>query len=231
MSKEIVLSARMDMLLKLAGKGKTLADVGCDHGYVSIAAVQRNAFEKAIAMDINQGALEAAKNNAKEYGVFEKIDFRLSNGFEKLAIKEADIALVAGMGGPLICDILSRNIEVAKSLKNIVLSPQSEIPEFRKFIMENGFGIEDEDMIKDEGKYYFAFRVSSQKQADYPFGKLGLKYGGILLKKKHPVLKEYLEKQKSVNLELMEKPGIKGTPKAEEFKAEYECINESMECF
>lgn len=231
MSKEIILSARMETLINMAGRGKTLADVGCDHGYITIAAIKRKAFEKVVAMDINKGPLEAAKSNAKEYGVFEKIDFRLSNGLDKLKQNEADTILIAGMGGPLICDILSRNMETAKSAKELVLSPQSEVPEFRRFVLKNGFKIVDEDMVKDEGKYYFVFKLSLSEKNGYPHGEAGIRYGGILLEKKHPVLKEYLEKQKKVALELMEKPGIKGTKKAEEFELEYRYINESMESF
>lgn len=231
MNTKITLSARMEMLLAMAGEGKTFADIGCDHGYVTIAAIQRNLFQKGIAMDINKGPLEAAKNNARTYGVSSFAEFRLSNGLEKLSENEADTILIAGMGGPLICDILSREMKVAKSAEKLILSPQSDIPAFRKFVLDNGFKIEDEDMIKDEGKYYFAFKLSVSDDNEYPFGELGLRYGGLLLKKKHPVLKEYLEKQKLITLELMEKPGIAGTPKAEEFKTEYRYLNESMECF
>ena len=231
MGKNIILSARMETLMNMAGKGKTLADIGCDHGYITIAAIQRNAFDSVIAMDINKGPLEAAKSNAKEYGVFEKIDFRLSNGLDKLEQNEADTILIAGMGGPLICDILSRNMENAKSAKKLVLSPQSDVPEFRKFVLSNGFMILDEEIVRDEGKYYFVFSLSPSEKNDYPRGEAGIRYGGILLEKRHPVLREYLEKQREVILELKEKPGIKGTKKAEEFEVEYKYINESMESF
>ena len=231
MDKKVSLSGRMEMLLKLAGAGTTLSDVGCDHGYVTIAAVQRGLFERAIAMDINKGPLEAAKANAKSYGVFEKVEFRLSNGLQKLELNEADTILIAGMGGPLVCDILRAKMDVAKNARKLILSPQSEIPEFRKFVLDNGFDIEDEDIIKDEGKFYFAFRIAKSKNAIYPKGDLGIKFGGFLLERKHPVLKEYLEWQKNVVSKLLEKEGIKNTPKADAFIEELELINESMESF
>jgi len=231
MSKDIALSVRMEALVSMMDKGTILSDVGCDHGYVTIAALQRGIFEKVIAMDINKGPLEAAKNNAREYEVFDKIDFRLSDGLDRLEENEADTILVAGMGGPLICDILSKNIKVVKSAKNIILSPQSEVSDFRKFVLENDLKIEDEELVNDDGKYYFIFKISPSKETDYPFGELGLRYGGLLLKKRHPLLKEYLVKQKKVISDLMEKPGIKGTPKEEEFKTELNYINESMESF
>ncbi|MCQ2535871.1 MAG: class I SAM-dependent methyltransferase [Lachnospiraceae bacterium] len=231
MDKAINLSGRMEKILDMAGKGQTIADIGCDHGYVSIAAVKRNLFSEAIAMDINKGPLESAKANAQNFGVSANIDFRLSNGLEKLHQNEADTILIAGMGGPLICEILSANMDVAKSAKKLVLSPQSEIPEFRKFVLENGFRIDEEEMVKDEGKYYFVFCLSPSEENDYPAGELGICYGGLLLEKKHPVLKEFLLKQKDVVSTLLEKDGIKGTSKAESFKEELRKINESMESF
>ena len=39
-------------------------------------------------------------------------------------------------------------------MNNLVLQRQSEIEEVRRYIYAEGFHIEEEDMVEEEGKYY-----------------------------------------------------------------------------
>ena len=41
--------------------GNRLADVGTDHGYIPIVLVQEKIIPSALAMDVNPGPLERAK--------------------------------------------------------------------------------------------------------------------------------------------------------------------------
>lgn len=194
--KNIVLSQRMQMVADMVSKGNVLADIGCDHGFVSIYLLENGICPKVIAMDVNEGPLLRAKEHIEERGLSSYIDVRLSDGMEKLLLGEAESVLIAGMGGRLVVKILTDCMDKAKALKEIVLQPQSELHLVRQFLMDTGFHIIQEDMVKDNDKFYPAMRVAWNEEKAQALSGEELWYGPLLLKEKHPVLQEYLEKEK-----------------------------------
>lgn len=197
MKREIVLSDRMQMVADMVSRGNVLADIGCDHGFVSIYLLENKICPKVIAMDVNEGPLLRAGEHIKERGLTSYIDIRLSDGMDKLLIKEADSILIAGMGGRLVIKILSDCIEKAKALKEIILQPQSELHLVRRFLTESGFHILEENMVKDNGKFYPAMRVVWREEKTPELSEEELWYGPCLLERKHPVLQEYLKMEKA----------------------------------
>ena len=145
--------------VKNASSFKVVADVGCDHGYVSIYLVQSGIAGRAIAMDVRKGPLSGAGDNIREYGLSEKIETRLSDGLTALLPGEADALVIAGMGGKLMIRILRDGNPKVLGLKEAILQPQSDIDEFRRFLRSEGYVIADEKIILDEGKYYFPMHV------------------------------------------------------------------------
>lgn len=162
--KKITLSKRLEAVAGLIERDGTLADVGTDHGYIPIAMVLRGHAEKAIAMDLRTGPLERAREHITAYGLEDRIETRLSDGVSALAENEADSIVVAGMGGELVIHILETGKAVCKSVKELILQPQSEIDEVRKYLRENGYQIADEDMVEEEQKYYPMMRVIPQEE-------------------------------------------------------------------
>ena len=137
----------------------TAADVGCDHGYVSIYLVQNNIADKAIAMDVRKGPLSGALSNIKDYGYEDRITTRLSDGLKELGEGEADALVIAGMGGGLMVRILS-DCDINKlGIKKAVLQPQSELCEFRRYIRGKGYSIVREKVVLEDGKYYFPMEI------------------------------------------------------------------------
>ena len=148
------LSKRMMCLANMVTPGKRIADIGCDHALVSIYLVSEGISPKVLAMDIGEGPLEAAKANIEKYGLSESIETRLSDGMSELKPGETDGALIAGMGGLTIVGILEKGLHNISSGYELVLSPQSEIPEVRAFLRTHGIKIIDEEMIIEDDKYY-----------------------------------------------------------------------------
>ena len=58
-------------------------------------------------MDLRVGPLSKARDNIHEYGLDDKIRTVLSDGFEAYEPRMGDTAVIAGMGGELIIDILA----------------------------------------------------------------------------------------------------------------------------
>ncbi len=188
----VQLSKRLSAVAQLVTITGILADVGTDHGYIPVYLTGKEQIKKAIAMDVNQGPLERAQEHIRQYGLENRIETRLSDGLQALKPKEVEGIVIAGMGGNLMKRILMQGEQVAHTAKELILQPQSEIMEFRKFLWESGYNIVAEDMVLEDGKYYPMMRVVYENaQKEIP-DVLALKYGEKLLEQKHPVLKQYL---------------------------------------
>ncbi|MDD3221477.1 MAG: class I SAM-dependent methyltransferase [Lachnospiraceae bacterium] len=190
------ISKRLEQVAGMVPKGTRLADVGTDHGYVPLWLLERGLITSAIGMDVNKGPLLRAEENRNKYGFQEMMELRLSDGLEKLKPGEADTVLAAGMGGPLMIRILEEGTSVLMDIDTLVLQPQSEIASVRRYLLEHDFRIQEEIMLVDEGKYYMAMKAvhgitDGWTETEYLFGK-------HLLENKHPVLLEYLKKEKAL---------------------------------
>lgn len=199
----VKISNRLMTAAALVTQGYTLADVGTDHGYIPIYLLQQKKIPSAIAMDINEGPLERAKEHIALYGLQAYIQTRLSDGVAALKPGEVEAVLIAGMGGGLVMHILKDGEKVCQSAKELILQPQSEIERVREFLREEGYTILAEDMVYEDGKFYPMMKVQYQgenenAQKASEVLKLSDLYGGLLLQNRHPVLKTFLEKEKLI---------------------------------
>lgn len=234
------LSKRLQAVACLVTPGLRVADVGCDHAYISIYLAQNNISPKVIAMDINQGPLDRAAENINRYGLGDRIDIRKSNGIEKLRRDEADAILIAGMGGALTAQILINHVKVLSSIHELILQPQSEIFKVRKMLDGIGFFITKENMIKEDGKYYFMMKAESKtNREDLCLYELSREehfhYGRLLLEQKNSILKEFLKKEqrqyKGINQALSEETGQKSVERQKEIQDKLELIRQGLEYF
>lgn len=204
------LSDRMAAVAGLVPAGVTACDIGCDHGFVAIHLVEAGVCPGMIAMDIHKGPLLRAKEHIKSAGLSTYIDTRLSDGLEAFEAGEAECMIAAGMGGRLIVKILSDCPEKVKSLRYLVLQPQSELSFVRGYLRRQGFVIRKEDMILEDGKFYPMMLVETGasgedsrkdpvengrirvKKAAYWEG-LEDEFGPCLIRDSHPVLLQYLD--------------------------------------
>ena len=199
----VKISKRLMTAAALVTQGYTLADVGTDHGYIPIYLLQQEKIPSAIAMDINEGPLERAKEHIALYGLQAYIQTRLSDGVAALKPGEVEAVLIAGMGGGLVMHILKDGEKVCQSAKELILQPQSEIERVREFLREEGYTILAEDMVYEDGKFYPMMKVQYQGENENAQKapevlKLSDLYGGLLLQNRHPVLKTFLEKEKLI---------------------------------
>ncbi len=211
-AEQVVLTKRLQMLADMITMGNALVDVGCDHGYLSLYAVQQGISPKALAMDVRKGPLQAAEEHVETANLTDYITLRISDGLKEYNIGEAQTLVCAGMGGPLMEKILTDSMEKVRSLKELILQPQSEIQQFRAFLRQNGFTIVAEDAVMDADKYYCAMKVvpeateSEISPLELPddVQELYDRYGEHLLKSKHPVLLAFIDSQLESAVQLRE---------------------------
>jgi len=191
------LSLRLTEVKKTVINCDTACDVGCDHGFIAIELVREGKAQKVIACDINKGPLEAAAKNISLAGFNDRIETRLSNGFEKIRAEDnINAVVIAGMGGSLMSKILEEGKGVSQSVEQFVLQPQSEIFLVRKWLRDNGYNIVQEKIVLDMGKYYF---IIDARPGVSPIYEEKIQYlydnfSGYLIEHKDPMLRQYLEK-------------------------------------
>lgn len=232
----VQLSERLRAVADLAGEAEVVADVGTDHGYIPVFLVSSGKAERAVAMDVNEGPLLRAREHILQFDLEARIETRLSDGMKELTPGEAQVIVIAGMGGALMMRILAEGEAVARAAKRLVVQPQSEIFAFRRFLTEQGYHIVDENMVYEDGKYYSMMAVEWATQArdsqsritEMPDGKDGgsvmteadLKYGPLLLAGRHPVLHRYLLYQKKQKQKILENIGKNARQNVSERRAQ-----------
>lgn len=185
------LSQRLFAIAAQVPSGSRIADIGTDHGYIPIFLYQTNKIRKAIAADIHIGPLEKAKRNIISHHGEHIIETRLGDGLEKILPGEVDVLIIAGMGGMLMIDILKKGMDVVQSCTKLILQPQLDMDQVRRYLHTIGFMIQSEQMVLEDGKYYTIITAvrgneAYEKEEFYTFGKR-------LIEQKDEVLRGYLE--------------------------------------
>ena len=87
------------------------------------------------------------------------------------------------------------------SVPELVLEPQSELKKVRRYLAENGWKITDENMVLEDGKFY---PVLKAVRGTMCLTETEALYGPVLLRKKHEVLRQYLDRERQVLLRAAE---------------------------
>ena len=231
----MVLSERLMMSIGMIPEGRVVADVGCDHARVAIWLVKNGIAPRVIATDLRPGPLSHADANIAYFHCEDRVETRLSDGLHELQPSEAEVILIAGMGGALTVRILSEGTEQMKAATDLVLQPQSERGAVRRFLLANDYAIIEEACCIEDGKFYNSIhavnisRGSQQKNsanlhetlmnteytdAEYEFGRL-------LLQEKNAVLYEYLKNEHRKALIVKENLETNNTESARERLPEF----------
>ena len=158
------LTERLKAVAKMIPKCNTIADIGTDHAYIPIYAVENDISSYSIACDVNEGPLKIAEKNIKNHLLEDKIKTRLSNGLDKIDLDEADTIVIAGMGGQLISEIILNDIDKITEKTTLVLQPMIAQSDLRRFLFENEFSIIDERLAREGNKIYNIIKALKKRQ-------------------------------------------------------------------
>ena len=155
---KLPISSRLLACAGFVAPGDRVADIGCDHGYLSIHLLVNGIASAVIASDINEGPLQSAVRNAEKYGVRDKIRFFLSDGVRNIP-RDFDTLVCAGMGGDTMIHILESAPWLKSTQYRLVLQCQSKTPMLRRYLSETGWIIRDEIVLKDGRFLYTVMEV------------------------------------------------------------------------
>lgn len=207
------LRPRLEAVAAMVQGSDTLADVGCDHGRLTVSLLQRNMIQRALALDISAPSLDKARALAERCGLGSKIELRLSNGLLGLNAGEADAVVLSGMGGLLIARLLDQGAKAARAAERIVMQPMGGSSDLRRYLCNNRFRILDEELVYDGGRFYQVIKAAdgeaAQRPPGWPEGIFG--FGWVNLEKNAPTLIKLLDRLYEGNdrrLALAKKKGV-----------------------
>ena len=158
--RQLELSPRLQLLADWVPRGARFADVGTDHAYLPVWLTLHGRVTSAIASDLRKGPLERARETGRTYGA-EGIDYRLGDGLVGIRPEEADTIVIAGMGGENIASILAAAPWTADGEHTLLLSPHTKAEELRLFLMDHGYAICREALVRDRGTLYPVMEVTA----------------------------------------------------------------------
>ena len=190
---KLPLSDRLLACASFVKKGDRVADIGCDHGYLSIHLLTSGIAKSCIASDVNEGPLQSAMRNGRKYGVVSKMEFCLSDGVRDIP-RDFDSMVCAGMGADTMMHILSDAPWLKDSKYRLILQCQSKRPELRQWLYDEGYRINRETLAKD-GKFVYTI-MEVVYDPGHGISPAQTYITQQLLEDNHPLLPEYYERVK-----------------------------------
>lgn len=151
------LTPRLHAIAEQVPQGAVFADVGTDHAYLPVWLLLEGRIDHAIAADLRKGPLSRAQETAAQYGVTDKVSFRLCDGLTGIREGETDCIAIAGMGGETIAAILEAAPWTKQCL--LLLQPMTSFPELRSWLQRNGYVITQEKIIREGNRLYSIWTV------------------------------------------------------------------------
>lgn len=201
----MVLGERLSSVANFVKTGSKVADIGTDHAKLPIYLLLNKKISFAIASDKNEGPLTFARENILKYNLENKIEVRLTDGLKSFKPGEIDTAIIAGMGGALITEILSNSSKVLETISMLILQPMNEGNVLRNWLQKNSWLIENEVLTKEDGRIYEI--ICAKPGIESELSPNELLFGPIILKNKNELLKEkinsiiFKHKQKILGME------------------------------
>ncbi|PTX64888.1 tRNA (adenine22-N1)-methyltransferase [Melghirimyces profundicolus] len=218
-------SARISALADRILPGRTVADIGSDHAQLLVTLAERGALKKGIAGELNRGPYQNAADRIREAGWTESIEVRQGDGLEVLQPGEAEVIVLAGMGGVLITSILSRGKEKLSGTEQLVLQPNNNGDRVRKWLKDHGWEIVEEELLKEGGILYEI--ISARRgESERPYKNLPLRpellfrLGPLLCRDRHPLLRERVREEAAALKRILNSLRSARTPEAKEKQAE-----------
>lgn len=196
------LSKRLRCVASYVQEGVSIADIGSDHAYLPCYLVERDQITHAVAGEVVKGPFESAQRTVRERGFSDKIEVRLANGLQAIH-KEDHIhtVTIAGMGGPLIAQILESGEKHLATVERIIAQPNIHARPIREWAVKKQWKIVNEAIMKEDGKIY-EIVVLERGRATYDEDEL--QFGPYLMREKNDVFIEKWQREANAKRNILQ---------------------------
>ncbi|ACB84799.1 tRNA (adenine(22)-N(1))-methyltransferase [Natranaerobius thermophilus] len=230
-----MISKRLTAIKNMISNSELVLDVGTDHALLPISLIKEDRVKKVIASDISKATVDEARAQVNKHDLINYIDLRIGDGLEVLASNETpDIIILAGIGGITIKNILMDNEDKWLFKSNLILQPQTDHADIRKYLISKGYFFKREELVKDKGFFYQVINaVPDVNKIDAnSLSELEMEMGPKILANPNEVLIEYLNRElvktKSVIDELQQAKTERARAKLQEMRTRADAISEVL---
>jgi|AntRauTorcE11897_2_1112592.scaffolds.fasta_scaffold00001_50 tRNA (adenine22-N1)-methyltransferase len=200
MGSVLKLGKRLETIVNYCSRTRTIADIGCDHGQVTAELILQAKAYNVIATEISSPSINKAVRLCSQLNILPFVSFREGDGFAPITkYDKVDSAVIAGMGGYEIIKILrASKIRV----NELVLQPMSDAVKVRGYLLQIGFRIVEDVIVKEKNKFYTVMKV---RNGNMKITDLELYFGVTNIKELSKEFIEYvkLEREKILKVEKM----------------------------
>ena len=164
----------------MAPKSDFIADIGADHGLVSVELIKREIANKVFAVENKIGPYSRLVSEIKNNLLETQIETSLSFGISYLPSNVSTV-IIAGMGGKLIVDILKCHQDKLEHVNYLLVDAHSDLEYLRREVVSLGYKIENETIILED-KVYYEIILFKKGNAEYSVDEY--RFGPILIKEK-----------------------------------------------
>lgn len=173
------ISKRLEAAASFARRGVRIADIGTDHAYLPIYLYTSGMSRGGVVSDINQGPVERAKANLRDYGCEKVFVAQKSDGLCGVLEYDVDDIFILGMGGELIARIIENEPRVKNRRYRLILQPMTHPEILRGYLFSEGFEIVGERLVSEDKIYHiicaeYTGRVHEESDFELLFGRLNL---------------------------------------------------------
>jgi len=153
------LSPRLALIASKVPPGSRVADIGCGPAKLCAWLALSGISPSVLALDVAEGPLDTARETFAAYRCDREVTIRLSRGFSHVGAGEFDCAVIAGMGGETIAQILAQMPYTPPAGSLYILQPMTRDEQLRVFLASAGYEITDEDLVRDRRRIYVVMTV------------------------------------------------------------------------
>lgn len=176
----ISLNNRLTTVSRFLKQG-TIADIGSDHAYLPIYAIQNHLCECGIAGEVIQGPFQAAVKNVAANQLVDRIDVRLGDGLSVIQPEDViDNITICGMGGPLIAKILKDGQDKLSQHPRLILQSNIQTENLRQTLQQLNY-----EIIMEEKGHIYEIVVAEYSTELIELSSDELKFGPKLLNNKN----------------------------------------------
>lgn len=210
----LYLPKRLAVIAGFVPPGKIVADIGTDHALLPVYLVQSGRCRRVIATELKEQPWKRACLSVQVLGLENKIDVRQGNGLKGVLAGEAQVAVVAGMGGKTISQALEACPEVLNNLERLVLQPMNDAGALRFWLINHGWRICEEAVAEEEGRLYVI--IVAEPGRETVCDPLLIEIGPYLAQGKDPLSVAYLNKLEANYQQILKALNRGQSPRARE---------------
>ena len=158
MAEPVALDARLMAIAELAMQAveeKTypcVADVGCDHGYLTAYLLETCPQMTALACDVSAPSLGKARRLMAKRGLTERVRFAVADGLAAIDAP-VDAIVLAGMGAETILSIVRAGCDRIGQAA-LIVQANTDLPMLRAGLAQMGFAARREVYVQAAGRRY-----------------------------------------------------------------------------